>query len=76
MKMTVIGQMKILDKKIMLNEAQYYLDRKAAKTSAYLGLKPSTVEQANLSVLHWMKLLIKDKKRKQKRRASRQTKKY
>ena len=53
-------QIKILDKNIMKNEAQYDLDRKAAKISAlscnnldkyeYLtgedvGLKPSTVEQ-------------------------------
>ena len=60
-KMTVNDQIKILDRKIMQNEAQYDLDRKAAKISAlssnnlgkykYLtgensGLKPSTVEQA------------------------------
>ena len=59
--MTITDQIKILDKKIMQNEAQYDLDRKAAKISAlssnnldkyeyltgeYLGLKPSTVEQA------------------------------
>ena len=59
--MTVTDQIKILDKKIMQNEAQYDLDRKAAKISALssnnldkyeyltgedLGLKPSTVEQA------------------------------
>ena len=58
--MTITDQIKILDKKIMQNEAQYDLDRKAAKISAlscnnldkyeYLtgedvGLKPSTVEQ-------------------------------
>ena len=60
-KMTVTDQIKILDSKIMRNEAQYDLDRKAAKISElssndldkyeYLtgedpGLKPSTVEQA------------------------------
>ena len=60
-KMTVNDQIKILDRKIMQNEAQYDLDRKAAKISALssnnlgkyeyltgenLGLKPSTVEQA------------------------------
>ena len=54
-------QIKILDRKIMQNEAQYDSDRKAAKISALssnnldkyecltgedLGLKPSTVEQA------------------------------
>ena len=59
--MTITDQIKILDKKIMQNEAQYNLDRKAAKISALssnnldkyeyltgedLGLKPSTVEQA------------------------------
>ena len=60
-KMTITNQIKILDRKIMQNEAQYDLDRKAAKISALssnnldkyeyltgedLGLKPSTVEQA------------------------------
>ena len=59
--MTVTDQIKILDRNIMQNEAQYDLDRKAAKISALssnnlgrheyltdenLGLKPSTVEQA------------------------------
>ena len=59
--MTVTDQIKILDRKIMQNEAQYDLDRKVAKISALssnnldkyeyltgedLGLKPSTVEQA------------------------------
>ena len=59
--MTVTDQIKILNRKIMQNEAQYDLDRKAAKISALssnnldkyeyltgedLGLKPSTVDQA------------------------------
>ena len=59
--MTITNQIKILDRKIMQNEAQYDLDRKAAKISALssnnldkyeyltgedLGLKPSTVERA------------------------------
>ena len=59
--MTVTDQIKILDKKIKQNEAQYDLDRKAAKISALssnnldkyeyltgedLNYKPSTVEQA------------------------------
>ena len=59
--MTVTDQIKILDRKIMQNEAQYDLNRKAAKISALssnnldkyqyltsedLGLKPSTFEQA------------------------------
>ena len=58
--MTITDQIKILNRKIMQNEAQYDLDRKAAKISALssnnldkyeyltgedLGLKPSTVEQ-------------------------------
>ena len=59
--MTITDQIKILDRKIMQNETKYDLDRKAAKiyalssnnldkyeylTGEYLGLKPSTVEQA------------------------------
>ena len=59
--MTATDHIKILDRKIMQNEAQYDLERKAAKISAlfsnnlgkyeYLAgedfsLKPSTVEQA------------------------------
>ena len=59
--MTVTDQIKILNRKIKQNEAQYDLDRKAAKISALssknldkyeyltgedLGLKASTVEQA------------------------------
>ena len=59
--MTVTDQIKILDRKIKENEAQYDLDRQAAKISALssknldkyeyltgkdLDLKPSTVEQA------------------------------
>ena len=59
--MKVTDLIKILDRKIFQNKAQYDLDRKAAKISALsfnnfdkyeyltgedLGLKPSTVEQA------------------------------
>ena len=58
--MTVTDQIKILDRKIKQNEAQYDLDRKAAKISALssdnldkyeyltnedLNYKPSTVDQ-------------------------------
>ena len=58
--MTVTDQIKILNRKIKQNEAQYDLDREAANISALssnnldkyeyltgedLGLKPSTVEQ-------------------------------
>ena len=59
--MTITDHIKFLDKKIMQNEAQYDLDRKAAKITALfsnnldkyeyltgedLGLKPNTIEQA------------------------------
>ena len=59
--MTVIDQIKILNRKIKQNESQYDLDREAAKISALssnnldkyelltgedLDLKPSTIEQA------------------------------
>ena len=59
--MTITDQIKILNRKIMQNEAQYDLDRKAAKISALssnnldkyeyltgedLGLKPSSIEQS------------------------------
>ena len=58
--MTVTDQINILNRKVLKNEAQYDLDRKAAKMSALssnnldkyeyltgedLGLRPSTVEQ-------------------------------
>ena len=60
-KITITDQIKILNKKNLQNEAQYDLDRKAAKISALssnnldkyenltgedLGLKPNTIEQA------------------------------
>ena len=60
--MTVIDQIKILNRKIKQNESQYDIDREATKISALssnnldkyelltgedLNLKPSTVEQAN-----------------------------
>ena len=72
--MTITDQIKILNGKIMQNEAQYHLDRKAAKiyvfssnnldkyeylTGEDLGLKPSTINKLNLSILHWVKFLIK-----------------
>ena len=59
--MAITDQIKILNKKIVQNEAQYDWDRKAAEISALssnnldkyeyltgdnLGLKPSTIEQA------------------------------
>ena len=72
--MTVTDQIKILDRKIMQNEAQYDLDGKADKISALsfnnldkyeyltgedLGLKPSTDNRLNLSILHWVQLLLR-----------------
>ena len=59
--MTITDQINILNRKIMQNEAQHDLDKKAAKISALssnsldkheyltgedLGLNPSTIEQA------------------------------
>ena len=61
--MTVIDQIKILNRKIKQNESQYDLDREAAKISVLssnnldkyelltvedLDLKPSTIEQTKL----------------------------
>ena len=61
--MTVTDQIKVLNRKIKQNEAQYDLDRKAAEISVLssnnldkyeyltgedLGLKPSTVEKGKL----------------------------
>ena len=58
-KITITDQIKILDKKILQNEAQYDLDQKTAIISAWssknlveyltgedLGLKPNTIEQS------------------------------
>ena len=72
--MTVTDQIKILDKKIMQNEAQYDLDRKAAKISALsstnlkkyeyltakeLGLKLSTAKKAKFEYSPLGKLFTK-----------------
>ena len=73
--MTVTDQIKILNRKIMQNEAQYDLDRKAARISALpsnnldkyeyltdedLGLKPSTIEQAKIEYSPLVKFLLGD----------------
>ena len=73
--MTVADQIKILDRKIMQNEAQFDLDRKVAKISALssndlgkykyltgeeLRLKPSTLEQARFEYTTLAKFLIGD----------------
>ena len=72
--MTVTDQIKILDRKIMQNEAQYNLDSKAAKISAFssnnldkyeyltgedLDPKPSTMEQTKFEYSPLGKILIK-----------------
>ena len=67
--MRITDQIKILNKKIMQNEAQYDLDRKAAKISAlssnnldkyeYLTGEDLLLNKLNLSILHWVKFLIK-----------------
>ena len=73
--MTITDQIKILDKEIMQNEAQYDLDRKTVKISAlssnksdkyeYLtgeefGLKPNTIEQARFEYSPLGKIFNKD----------------
>ena len=73
--MTVTDQIKILGRKIMQNEAQDDLDRKAAKTSALssnnsekyeyltgedLGFKPSTVEQTKFEYSPLVSFLLRD----------------
>ena len=73
--MTVTDQIKHVDRKIMQNEAQYSLDRKAAKiyalpsnnlekyeylTGENLGLKPSTVEQAKFEYSPLGKVFTKE----------------
>ena len=73
--MTVTDQIKILDRKILQNEAQYDLDRHAAKISVLssnnldkyeyltgedLGLKPSSIEQAKFEYSPLSKILNKE----------------
>ena len=72
--MTITDQIKVLDRKIMQNGAQYDLERNALKISVLssnnldkneyltgedLGLKPSTLNKLNLGILHWVKFLIR-----------------
>ena len=73
--MTVTDQLKIIDNKIKANQAQYDLDRLAAKISTYsfgdlrkyeylpgedLGYKPTVFEQGNLIILHWIIFLLRN----------------
>ena len=90
--MTVTDQIKILNRKIKQNEAQYDLDREAAKISALssnnldkyeyltsedLGLKPSTAEQAKFEYSPLGKIFNKDlSKEDKKRRNFKETRKY
>ena len=66
--MTITDQIKILNRKIMQNEAQYDLDRKAAKISALpsnnldkyediLILSQALLNKLNLRILLWVKFL-------------------
>ena len=72
--MTITDQIKILNRKIMQNEAQYDLDRKAAKISSLssknldkyeyltgedLGLKPNTNEKAKFEYSPLVKIFNK-----------------
>ena len=87
--MTVTDQIKILDRKIMQNEAQYDLDRKATKISALssnnldkyenltgedLGLKPSTVEQTKFEYSPLCRVFNKGLEKKKKKRTVEETK--
>ena len=89
--MTVTDQIKILDRKVMQNEAQYDLDRKAAKipasssddldkyeylTGKDLGLKPSTVEQAKFEYSPLGKFLNKGLKEEDKKEGLLKRQKY
>ena len=80
--MTVTDQTKTLDRKVNQNEAQYDLDRKAAKISALssgnldkyeylagedLNYKPSTVEQTKFDYSLLNKLFIKGLKEEDKK---------
>ena len=74
-KMTVAGQIKILDPKNKQDEAQYDLDGKAAKISALwsnnlgkheywtdedLNYSQILLNKQDLSILYWVKFLIMD----------------
>ena len=89
--MTVTDQIKILDRKVMQNEAQYDLDKKAAKISASssddldkyehltgkdLGLKPSTVEQVKFEYSPLGKFLYKGLKEEDKKEGLLKRQKY
>ena len=66
--MTVTDQIKILDRKIIQNEAQYDLDRKAAKISTvspynldkYEYLTGKVLNKQYLNISLWVNFLIRD----------------
>ena len=72
--MTVADQIKILDGKTKQNEAQYDLDGKEAKISAFSSndfdkyeylvqiwiLSQALLSKQDLIILHWLKFSIKD----------------
>ena len=73
--MTLINEIKILDDEIKVNQAQYNLDREAAKifalsskeldkceylTGKELGYQLGIVQQLKLDILHCAKFLIKN----------------
>ena len=76
--MTVTDKIKILDRKVMQNEAQYELAKRAAKIALFswnvdkyeyltgedLNYKPRTVEQAKFDYSPLSKFLIRDWKKK------------
>ena len=91
LKMTVADQIKILNRKVMQNEVQSDLDRKAAKITAFssnnldkyeyltgedLDYKPSAVEQARFEYSPLAKIFNKGLKKRQKRRNFEKTEKY
>ena len=78
--MTITDQIKILNKNILQNEAQYDLNRKASEISAFssnnldkyeyltgedLGLNQVLLKKPNLSILHWEQFCLIKLKRKQ-----------
>ena len=82
--MTLADQIEILDTKIMQNEAQYDLDRKAAQISALtsnnfhkykyltgedLSLNPSTVKQARFEYSPLSRFLNKGLKKEEKKKS-------
>ena len=90
--MTVTDQIKILDKKIEQNEAQYDLDRKVATVSALspgnldkyeyltgedLNYKPSTIDQTKFDYSPFSECFNKGlEEEEKKRRTFEETKKY